>query len=242
VKCSNCFSAITRKRIYTRNGVLFGSGSDGLAPSPTSDRGSPRSFLDGPRLFNFLNSSSFLLTLLRPESKKFITWFNYRQMQVRWAWVVVALMAIVVISSIVIPRATGETGKHNRVFGAGRTIIEGGTGGNSPLPVTTLVAFHADAQGGDFECLAFLPSHAAGAGSGEFDSNVMYVTGKVTSSEIGNGVATLRGTATVTGLGAGQELAFTALVHAGGPGTTIKLDVSGLTFPEILVDGHISMD
>jgi hypothetical protein len=109
--------------------------------------------------------------------------------------------------------------------------------------VTTTVAFHADAQGEDFECLAFLPSHATGAGSGEFDSNnVMYVTGKVTSLEIDNGVATLRGTATVTGLGAGQDLPFTVLVHAGGPGTAVKLDVSGLTFPETLVDGHISVE
>ena len=70
----------------------------------------------------------------------------------------------------------------------------------------------------------------------------MYVTGKVTSVEILKGAATLRGNATVTGLGAGQELPFTALVHAGGPGSTIKLDISGLTFPEILVDGHISID
>jgi hypothetical protein len=82
----------------------------------------------------------------------------------------------------------------------------------------------------------------AGAGSGVFDVNVMYVTGKVTSLEIGNGLATLRGTATVTGIGAGQDVPFTALVHAGGPGSRVKLEVSGLTFLEILVDGHISMD
>jgi len=107
--------------------------------------------------------------------------------------------------------------------------------------VTTTVAFHADAQGGDFECLAFLPSHETGADSGEFDRNVMYVTGKVTSLEIDNEVATLHGTATVTGLGAGQDLPFTVLVHAGGPGTTVKLNVSGLTFPETLVEGHISV-
>jgi len=138
--------------------------------------------------------------------------------------------------------ATSETATHGRVKGAGKTIIEGGTGGTPLLPVTTLVAFHADAQGGDFECLAFAPSHETGADSGEFDANVMYVTGKVTSLEIGNGVATLRGTATVTGIGAGQGLPFTALVHAGGPGTRVKLNVSGLTFPEILVDGRISMD
>ncbi len=155
------------------------------------------------------------------------------------AGAVLIALAVVGPSSVV---ANGDAGKHLRVSGAGKTIIEGGTGGAAPVPVTTLVAFHADAQGGDFECLAFAPSLASGTGSGEFDANVMYVTGKVTSLEIGKGVATLRGTATVTGLGAGQDVPFTALVHAGGPGTTVRLDVSGLTFPEILVDGHISID
>ena len=166
---------------------------------------------------------------------------NYRSTQARCLWAGVALVALVVIGSPTSPLAVGEAAKHGRVSGAGRTIIEGGTGGNSPLPVTTTVAFHADAQGGDFECLAFLPSHETGADSGEFDRNVMYVTGKVTSLEIDNEVATLHGTATVTGLGAGQDLPFTVLVHAGGPGTTVKLNVSGLTFPETLVEGHISV-
>ena len=175
-------------------------------------------------------------------TSKFPAWLNYRPTQARWLCAGVALVALVVIGSTTNPLAVGEAAKHGRVSGAGRTIIEGGTGGTSPLPVTTTVAFHADAQGGDFECLAFLPSQATGAGSGEFDMNVMYVTGKVTSLEIDKGAATLRGTATVTGLGAGQDLPFTVLVHAGGPGTTVKLDVSGLTFPETLLDGHISVD
>ena len=175
-------------------------------------------------------------------TSKFPAWLNYRPTQARWLCAGVALVALVVIGSTTSPLAVGEAAKHGRVSGAGRTIIEGGTGGTSPLPVTTTVAFHADAQGGDFECLAFLPSQATGAGSGEFDMNVMYVTGKVTSLEIDKGAATLRGTATVTGLGAGQDLPFTVLVHAGGPGTTVKLNVSGLTFPETLVEGHISVD
>jgi len=175
-------------------------------------------------------------------TSKFRARLDNRPTKSRWLWAGAVLVTFVVIGSITSPVATGEAAKHSRVSGAGRTIIEGGTGGNSPLPVTTLVAFHADSQGGDFECLAFAPSHAIGAGSGEFDANAMYVTGKVNSLEIGNGAATLRGIATVTGLGAGQSLPFTVLVHPGGPGTTIKLDVSGLTFPEILVEGHISMD
>ena len=175
-------------------------------------------------------------------TSKFPAWLNYRPTPTRWLWAGVVLVALVVLGSTTSPLAVGEAAKHGRVSGAGRTIIEGGTGGTSPLPVTTTVAFHADAQGGDFECLAFLPSQATGPGSGEFDENVMYVTGKVTSLEIDNEVATLHGTATVTGLGAGQDLPFTVLVHAGGPGTTVKLNVSGLTFPETLVDGHISVD
>src|SRR5919108_4799953 len=157
-----------------------------------------------------------------------------------WLWVGAVLIALAVLGPSTGIVAKGEAGKHLRVSGAGKTMIEGGTGGTAPVPVTTLVAFHADAQGGDFECLAFVPSQVSGAGSGEFDANVMYVTGKATSLEIGKGVATLRGTSPVTGLGAGQDVPFTALVHAGGPGTTVHLDVSGLTFPEILVDGHIS--
>jgi hypothetical protein len=51
----------------------------------------------------------------------------------------------------------------------------------------------------------------------------------------------MQGTATVTGLGADRAQPFTVQVAAGGPGTTVKLDVSGLTFGEILVDGHISV-
>jgi hypothetical protein len=173
---------------------------------------------------------------------KFRVWLNRRPIHTWQFWPGVTLVILVLVGSITSLMANGETAKHSRVSGAGKTIIEGGTGGNSPLPVTTLVAFHADEGGGDFECAAFLPSHASGAGSGEFDTNVMYVTGKVNFLEIGNGSATLRGTATVTGLGAGQDRPFTVLVHAGGPGTTVRLDISGLTFPEILVEGHIGID
>src|SRR6266581_709819 len=91
------------------------------------------------------------------------------------AGAVLIALAVVGPSSVV---AKGDAGKHLRVSGAGKTMIEGGTGGAAPVPVTTLVAFHADAQGGDFECLAFAPSQVSGTGSGEFDANVMYVTGR----------------------------------------------------------------
>jgi hypothetical protein len=108
--------------------------------------------------------------------------------------------------------------------------------------VVTTVAFHANGRGGDFECLALAPAKATGAGSGEFTANVMYVTGKVTSTEIAQGTATMRGTATVTGLGAGRDVPFIAVVAAGGPGATIRLNVSGLTFHEILLEGQINVE
>lgn len=135
--------------------------------------------------------------------------------------------------------ASTESGSHVRVSGAGRTMIEGGTGGSSPLPVFTVLSFHANAQGGDFECLALAPAAATGDGSGRFEVNAMYVTGTVSSVEVNGTTAVLRGTSTVTGLGAGHNMPFTVTVQAGGPGTTVVLQVSGLTFHETLLEGQI---
>jgi hypothetical protein len=69
----------------------------------------------------------------------------------------------------------------------------------------------------------------------------MYVTGQVTSVEVSKQSAVLRGRATVTGIGAGHDQPFTATVTAGGPGATVVLEVSGLTFHETLVDGNINL-
>jgi hypothetical protein len=137
--------------------------------------------------------------------------------------------------------ADDENGGHHQVAGAGKTIIEGGTAAPNYIPVTTVLAFHANGQGGDFECLALAPTTASGAGSGQFEVNAMYVTGTVTSVQVSGGIAVLKGTATVTGLGAGTNKAFTFTVHAGGPGTTATLDISGLTFHEILLEGQITI-
>lgn len=153
-----------------------------------------------------------------------------------------ALLVLALIASVSGPAAaSAESGSHAQVSGAGRTIIEGGTGGSSPLPVFTVLAFHANAQGGDFECLALAPAAATGDGSGRFEVNAMYVTGTVTSVSVSGRTAVLHGTATVTGLGAGHNLPYTATVRAGGPGTTITLEISGLTFHEILLEGQISI-
>jgi hypothetical protein len=130
--------------------------------------------------------------------------------------------------------------------GAGKTIIQGGTGqAGGFIPVITTIAFHAERQGqaisGDFECLALAPAAPTGNGSGQFTVNAMYVTGKITSAEIEGDTATLKGTATVTGLGAGHNLPFTLVVRKGGPGSTSVLTVSGLTFDEILLEGKFEV-
>ena len=159
----------------------------------------------------------------------------------RFPYPMIVLLSALVLAGMTTSVTAAAADKHVRVSGAGKTIIEGGSGGAAPIPVTTLVAFHADASGGDFECLAFMPPKATGSGSGEFDTNAMYVTGKVTTSIIADDEATLRGTATVTGIGAGEHVPFTVAVRTGGPGATVLLKVSGLTFAEILVEGHISI-
>jgi hypothetical protein len=164
-----------------------------------------------------------------------------RGLQRWWLGATAALVLLGIIGVMLGARTAGATAHdtHDRVAGAGKTIIEGGTGGAGPVPVTTLVAFHANAEGGAFECLALSPPGPTGAGSGEFTINAMYVTGKVSSLTVENDTATLHGTATVTGLGAGKDVPFTAQVTAGGPGTTITLMVAGLTFHETLVEGTI---
>jgi hypothetical protein len=149
-------------------------------------------------------------------------------------------LGVVLALGITRGHATAESNDH-QVSGAGRTIIDGGTGGSAPQPVVTTVAFHADSHGGDFECLALVPATATGSGSGEFTVNAMYVTGTVTSLAVHEHTAVLRGTATVTGLGAGQARLFTAWVVAGGSGTRVTLQVSGLTFYEILLEGTIDI-
>jgi hypothetical protein len=79
------------------------------------------------------------------------------------------------------------------------------------------------------------------AGSGNFDTNVMYVTGPITSVSVEGTAAVFKGTASVTGLGAGSNLPFVATARAGGPGTTLVLLISGLTFHEIVLAGQITV-
>jgi len=130
--------------------------------------------------------------------------------------------------------------------GAGQTIIQGGTGqAGGFVPVITTIAFHAERQGqgvsGDFECLAIAPAVPTGDGSGQFTVNAMYVTGQITNVVVDGETATLKGTATITGLGAGTNVPFTFVVRNGGPGSTAVLTASGLTFHEILLEGSFEV-
>jgi hypothetical protein len=120
-------------------------------------------------------------------------------------------------------------------------MLEGGTGAPDFVPVLTKLAFTWNGTRGDLECLALAPSAPAGdPGSGDFDTNVMYVTGPITSGSVEDGRAVLRGRATVTGLGAGEDMPFTLIVQRGGPGASVVLRVSGLVFREIVLEGAIS--
>jgi hypothetical protein len=146
-----------------------------------------------------------------------------------------------------------------RVRGGGETFVTGGFG-FPPIPVRTRFALsieknEAGEVTGFFECLALAPSSATGPGSGEFNENIMYVTGRVTALTIApDGEVSFSGRATVTGLGAGVDLPFDCDVSTGmdtthsdnqigivpgGPGAGMTLEVSGLVFNEILTAGQI---
>ena len=132
--------------------------------------------------------------------------------------------------------------------GAGTTIIQGGTGPSGGfVPVETTLAFHAERTGGGItgglECLALVPDVATGKGSGQFTVNAMYVTGHVTGATVNGDTATLTGTASITGLGAGTNVPFTFVVRRGGPGATAVLTVNTLAFSfhEVLVQGSVQV-
>lgn len=166
-----------------------------------------------------------------------------------WCWTALALGFA---SLAALPRSVrgSEPAARAIVRGAGTTIIEGGTG--SPggfVPVLTTVAFHAssaaDSVIGDFECLARAPRAATGVGSADFTTNVMYVTGRVTGVRTSGDTATLTGSATITGLGAGTDVPFTFVMRKGGPGATAVLTTEGdthLIFNEVLVEGSFEID
>jgi hypothetical protein len=113
----------------------------------------------------------------------------------------VLILAVSVLSLTSSALAWGEE-EERAVQGGATTTVAGGTGAPSFVPVITKLTFHWRDGQGHFECLALAPSAAAGKpGSGNFDTNVMYVTGAITAVQINGSVAVLMGSATVTGRG-----------------------------------------
>ena len=160
------------------------------------------------------------------------------------ALIVALVLTLLVGSGLywVVSAQAQSTKSTSSVSGAGTSLIEGGTGAPSFHPVETTFAFHWGNGQGHFECLALTPSAPPGsAGSGNFDTNAMYVTGPITSVSVEGTTAVLKGTASVTGLGAGSKVSFVATTRAGGPGTTLVLKISGLTFNEIVLAGQINV-
>jgi hypothetical protein len=157
-------------------------------------------------------------------------------------WVAVLMAGLGLVATLFAPAALGGA----IVRGAGTTIIEGGTGSAGGfIPVFTTLAFHAERDGGvvtgDFECFARMPESPTGAGSAAFTVNAMYVTGRITGAVVNGDAATLTGTATITGLGAGPKVPFEIVVHKGGPGATAVLTTGSLVFHEILLEGSIEI-
>ena len=153
-----------------------------------------------------------------------------------------ATLALATFAAMPLTAAGGDDGQNKHgVRGGGTSLVAGGTGAPSFIPVMTKFAFNWSGSTGRFECLALMPSASAGTpGSGNFDTNAMYVTGPITSAEVNGNTAILKGTAAVTGIGAGSNRPFTLTVTRGGPGATLVLVVSGMTFNEIVIEGEIA--
>lgn len=135
------------------------------------------------------------------------------------------------------------------VKGGGETLITGGNGApdlGDVVPVKTVFAFNATKKRGQvdgrFECLALAP---AAPGSGDLTANIMYVTGAVTELQrLSKRRAVMRGTARITGLGAGENIPFEATVEEGPAGATFSLTVESLPtviFREIVIAGRIDI-
>ena len=143
--------------------------------------------------------------------------------------------------------ASGQAPPQSRVrvlaHGAGTTLLEGGSGSPDYVPVFTKVAFHAEtvdgvATGG-FECLAIGPSAKKGAGSANFSENIMYVTGNVETASVEGNTIRITGNSDCTGIGAGANVPYEAVIRKGGPGATIVLRAGtpAQVFREVLIEG-----
>src|SRR5215469_3717463 len=166
-------------------------------------------------------------------------------------WVVGVLVFSIGVGSAVILSTRSASGHQpdDRVIarGGGTTIIHGGAGAPGFVPVLTTLAFHAETSSGgiigSFDCLALAPETGMGSKSGQFTVNAMYVVGRITGATVTGDTATLTGTSSITGLGAGSDVAFTFVVQKGGPGATSVLTVGTLPTPfhEILLQGSFEV-
>src|SRR5215471_13471159 len=118
------------------------------------------------------------------------------------------MLAIFVLVLIKVGLAWGNDNGNITVQGAGTSILTGG--GPGTAPVITKLGINFENGTGRFDCLALMPTAPAGTeGSGNFDNNIMYVTGPITAASVEGATVVLTGTATVTGLGAGTNKRFT---------------------------------
>ena len=131
--------------------------------------------------------------------------------------------------------------------GAGTTMLQGGTGAPDYVPVITRIAFHVNLIDGGvvgaFECLALAPAEAKGSRSGDFSQNVMYVTGGVEAASVQGDSIRIEGNSECTGIGAGSNVAYTAIITKGGPGATLVLTAGAppQVFREILLEGFFEI-
>lgn len=161
-----------------------------------------------------------------------------------WPWAICAL-ALVAVMGLSPNALAGSAASSGRLVasGGGTTIVRAGAPGF--IPVLTTIGFYSQRTGhvvtGGFECLARAPEAETGTRSAQFTVNVMYVTGHVNGAIVNGDEATLTGTATITGLGAGSNVPFTFVVRKGGPGATAVLTTAGLVFNEILLEGSFQV-
>lgn len=158
-------------------------------------------------------------------------------------------LGVLVLASAACWLALGQSQPSVRTLarGAGTTLLEGGSGPPDYMPVFTKVAFHVEIVDGvvtgAFECLALGPSSVKGAGSGNFSDNIMYVTGAVETARAEGDTIRISGNSECTGIGAGSNVPYEAVIQKGGPGATIWLRAGTppQVFKEILVEGSFEI-
>src|SRR2546429_4326000 len=96
----------------------------------------------------------------------------------------VPILAITVLSLTSSALAWGEDGG-GVVKGGATTTVAGGTGAPDFTPVITKLTFHWRDGQGRFQCLALAPppAKAGHPGGGDFDTNVLYVSGASTGGQ-----------------------------------------------------------